>query len=971
MTDDPTAPGADVAPYGTVTYTLPDGFTYVSSTGNGGGSTDDGTYDPATRTVTWHALTINALYGAMVWVTMTLPDTPGDYTTTATAQHTPMGKSQMTCSTDITIPVVSNELTGISGTKMTTGEYKAGSAYACCNTYAWSAAEGRAPEGRPSTFTLLINQGVATLQGVQLVDPIPCLAGTGDGLSETTPYASLPPTSPGDATASPPVPPDPLCASPAFHVDSVLLNSQPLDNQVVTVWYSDGTVDQIPAYSTYPATWTVPDGKMVSLVEWTGDYNVNDTQTSKNIILNGLPVAAMATDGVTYLMNTETLSAANAPGVSTYSAGLKVGPLFTELLNYPLADTYAWSSGWWGEQIVNPFYPGGGAPSGAIVPVGQAGAVNDDPALDNQRRYAVVIPANSGITVTNVTGVVLAPPDAFPGWWLGAPMDVPATQINDYDGSGDTEYLIDGTSGVTMSGQGMRIYYGGMLPGVYQYYTYSGFTDTDPSESGTCEANGGVLVTDTTGIIAPVGTPRVLCRAINTIVVTSPSGGLVISKTVANVTESENPEPWPHVSDAVSGDVVDFTVQIANTLPSDLTNGVVYDVLPHVGDTGIIDSQVGYTRGSTQTPALSNVIPPAGWTIEYSSSYNPCRPEVGVSTDCDDVTWSTDPTDPIASIRLSTDTVAAGSFATMTLEYVTPQEPWNSGDVAWNSVGGDAMINGVWLPSAEAPKVGFRYPSGTISWSKTDTAGRLLAGAVFEVTGPNGFDQTVTDNQAPDSDPTKGKFLLNVGIEPGDYTITEVTAPDGYQLNTTPLVVQVDKAGDAIDAGSVVDKPIITAVTVYVQKLGLATTGADVPMDGSTWQVLADDSGAAGAVVDGATVSPALDADGDPITGLWQVDGLVPGVYWLSETSAPAGFSLLPAAVQFTVGDDGSVVLGANAGTGDNALVTAAAATETDQLPWWIVTVNDVPAVTLPTTGGVGNTPWLVSGALLIVGAAC
>ncbi|MCL2465430.1 MAG: hypothetical protein FWF28_10245, partial [Micrococcales bacterium] len=41
------------------------------------------------------------------------------------------------------------------------------------------------------------------------------------------------------------------------------------------------------------------------------------------------------------------------------------------------------------------------------------------------------------------------------------------------------------------------------------------------------------------------------------------------------------------------------------------------------------------------------------------------------------------------------------------------------------------------------------------------------------------------------------------------------------------------------------------------------------------------------------------------------------------------------------------------------------------QLPWWIVTVNDVPAVTLPTTGGVGNTPWLVSGALLIVGAAC
>ncbi|MCL2464695.1 MAG: SpaA isopeptide-forming pilin-related protein, partial [Micrococcales bacterium] len=484
-------------------------------------------------------------------------------------------------------------------------------------------------------------------------------------------------------------------------------------------------------------------------------------------------------------------------------------------------------------------------------------------------------------------------------------------------------------------------------------------------------AMGGTLVTDTTGIIAPVGTPRLLCRATNTIIVQSPGAGLLVAKQVANVTDGEVFHASPYVSDGLAGQTMQFRVQIANIGTSDLSDAVVYDLLPHAGDTGTIASQADVSRGSTQTPILTAVTPPDGWTIEYSSSANPCRPELNVTTNCDDTaTWSTSlPMDQVASIRLTSPDAGVSAYSEMILTYtVPPAGQWSSGDIVFNSVGATATQGGAQLPPTEAPKVGFRYPSATLIWYKTDPSGDPLAGATFEVTGPDGFDQTVTDNVGLDADPTDGTFMLANGLTVGDYTITETAAPDGYAVNTTPLHATIDTAGATVTAGTVVDLPLLTPVTMYVQKKGEATSGDEVPMAGSTWQVLADDSGQPGDAVDTATLSPATDAQQAPITGLWQIDGLTPGVYWLAETSAPHGFSLLPAPVQFTIDGQGQVVLGANAGTGTNALVTAAAGGD-DQAPWWVVTVHDVPAVVLPLTGGAGDIPWLVGGALATAGA--
>mgnify|MGYP002040102045 FL=1 len=66
--------------------------------------------------------------------------------------------------------------------------------------------------------------------------------------------------------------------------------------------------------------------------------------------------------------------------------------------------------------------------------------------------------------------------------------------------------------------------------------------------------------------------------------------------------------------------------------------------------------------------------------------------------------------------------------------------------------------------------------------------------------------------------------------------------------------------------------------------------------------------------------------------------------YWLSELTAPDGFSLLAAPVKFTINPDRTVSITAS---GD------AAVTATGQ----IITVRDVPAMSLPTTGGTGALP--------------
>ena len=81
---------------------------------------------------------------------------------------------------------------------------------------------------------------------------------------------------------------------------------------------------------------------------------------------------------------------------------------------------------------------------------------------------------------------------------------------------------------------------------------------------------------------------------------------------------------------------------------------------------------------------------------------------------------------------------------------------------------------------------------GAVTWTKTDAQDRLLAGATWTLTGPSGDNsQSVeitdcTDDpcSGPDSDPAAGKFSIE-NLAWGDYTLTELLAPPGYQKDDT------------------------------------------------------------------------------------------------------------------------------------------------------------------------------------------
>lgn len=158
------------------------------------------------------------------------------------------------------------------------------------------------------------------------------------------------------------------------------------------------------------------------------------------------------------------------------------------------------------------------------------------------------------------------------------------------------------------------------------------------------------------------------------------------------------------------------------------------------------------------------------------------------------------------------------------------------------------------------------------------------------------------------------------------------------------------------------DEPCQTVHTtnpgLLIQKTGENSSGQWVPMDGSQWQLNYDNDGSLGAVVSDPTPT-ALVEGGSVVTGWFQVLGLTPGVYWLTETTAPDGFNLLAEPLRFELKTNGEVQL-LSSGQDDVVSLTQAG---TDSPA--TITVRDVPAMELPEAGGAGMLPFLVGGSLL------
>lgn len=195
----------------------------------------------------------------------------------------------------------------------------------------------------------------------------------------------------------------------------------------------------------------------------------------------------------------------------------------------------------------------------------------------------------------------------------------------------------------------------------------------------------------------------------------------------------------------------------------------------------------------------------------------------------------------------------------------------------------------------------------------------------------------------------------------GDYALSEA-GPGGYNAGDWTCTVAVDDGTEPVDVGEgdIVSVGVGQDITctinnddqtqILIEKWGSDADGVKGPIDGASFEVRANNGGTPGALVGAVTPVP-----GEP--GVFKAAAFDPGIYWLVETKAPAGYSLLAAPIGFTIEDDGTLtILGNNP---QAEIIDATANT-------LALRITDNAAISLPLTGGASLN--FVALALVVLG---
>ena len=206
---------------------------------------------------------------------------------------------------------------------------------------------------------------------------------------------------------------------------------------------------------------------------------------------------------------------------------------------------------------------------------------------------------------------------------------------------------------------------------------------------------------DTYDVNGDGNTADQVCPVSSTFTVSEQAGADVVLESLGSVEGSTYKKYVDGVSMIRQGEDGQYRITPTNSGNADLSDMTVYGILPHVGDTSV---QGGASRNSEWEPTITGPIQvgtgsgidPSQVTIEYSTSFNPCRGEVINQGDtmaaspagCDN-NWTATPASwsDVKSYRIYINGKATPIKAGASIPLIVPiKAPNNATGIAYESV---------------------------------------------------------------------------------------------------------------------------------------------------------------------------------------------------------------------------------------------------------------------------------------------
>lgn len=307
---------------------------------------------------------------------------------------------------------------------------------------------------------------------------------------------------------------------------------------------------------------------------------------------------------------------------------------------------------------------------------------------------------------------------------------------------------------------------------------------------------------------------------------------------------------------------------------------------------------------------------------------------------------------------------------------VTIQVPSHWGAATYTS--GDSSLQDVCLVSYSSinqytsfsKSISFTIPKAIQFQLKKVRNGtsQVIPGAVFKVTKPDKTTELLTTD-------ANGKFTIK-NLEYGKYTIKEVTAPDGFQLNTKSIIFIVNT-----DDSVTINSKQSDSVSVEVNTKG--NVEAVVQDEVAPYQVQVWKQNTQGIALEGVeftlyedeACSQVVDVQTTNSKGKLTFSNLVPEtVYYLKETKALPGYrgsdkvvklyaESDPLEEKFSFWMDDTLFSAENTSTEDSVYMGGTVSERVVNMK----VVNE-PEIQLPSSGSGMTLFWMISGVLLMSG---